>query len=186
VGYTGIRGSLTVTPLPDLSLRARGIRFWFEETETETPLARVEDRGWQVAIGATYAVRPDLVLSADHATEFGPGGSSASLSGSVSWLPQASLSLSVLGGRLNRPLEFRFDEATLYHAGLEADWRISAQWHATVSATRFFEERDRPDAAAFDWDQTRLHARVTLLLRSETDVFRLPPALRTRPRAGSR
>ena len=38
--------------------------------------------------------------------------------------------------------------------------------------------------AAFDWNQTRLHARVTLLLRSQTDVFRLPPALRTRPRAG--
>jgi len=69
---------------------------------------------------------------------------------------------------------------------MDAEWSLGNRLRLGVGGARYWETRDRPDAAAFDWGQTRLHARVTLLLRSEADVFRLPPALRTRPRAGSR
>ena len=180
VGFSGVNGSISIAAIRGLSLRARGSRFWFEETETETPLASVEDRGWQLSFGATYSVSAALAVSADHITEFGPGGSYASFDGVVTWLPTPSLSLSARGGRLNRPLEFRFDEATLYHVGLEADWRLSDRWHVNASASRFMEERDRPDAAAFDWDQTRIAAGVSLYLGWEGEPAPLPPAARSR------
>jgi hypothetical protein len=185
VGYSSMKGSVTVTPLRDLSLRARGTRFWFEETETETPLVTVEDRGWQLALGTTYAVSEALAVSADHETEFGPGGSYTSLSGGITWLPRPTLVLSAQGGRLNRPLEFRFDEATLYHIGVEAEWRFSERWRVTLAASRFMEERDRPDAAAFDWDQTRVAAGVSVFLGGEADRMPLPPAIRPRAQAAT-
>ena len=50
---------------------------------------------------------------------------------------------------------------------------------------RYTEDRQRPDAAAFDWDQTRLQASVTLLLQSNADVAPLPRALADIPRAGA-
>jgi hypothetical protein len=177
VGYSGINGAVTVRPLGSLSIRARASRFWSEDTDTETPLVSVEDRGWQVSLGASYAVGPRLSLSADHSTEFGPGASYTSLSGSATYLPTSSVTLSVYGGRLNRPLEFRFDEATLYHAGMDGVWRISQRWEGRLSAARFFEKRDRPDAGAFDWGQTRISARVSVYLGGDADQSALPPAL---------
>jgi hypothetical protein len=177
LGYSRIDGSIAVRPLRNLSVQARGARFWFEETDTETPLVTVKDRGWQLSVGARLTAGPRLVMNAEHATEFGPGGSYTSLSGSVSYLPRPSVTLSAYGGRLNRPLEFRFDEATLYHVGIDGLWRMSERWEGRVSAARFFEERDRPDAAAFDWGQTRITARVSLLLGWDGERPGLPPAL---------
>ena len=70
--------------------------------------------------------------------------------------------------------------------GLDAEWTATNQLRIQVGAAHYMEDRQRPDAAAFDWTQTRVHARVTLILRSGTDAMPLPPALRTPPRAGSR
>jgi hypothetical protein len=60
VGYSGINGSISLAPMSRLSIRARGSRFWFEDSDTETPLASVEDRGWQLSVGATYGISPAL------------------------------------------------------------------------------------------------------------------------------
>jgi hypothetical protein len=177
VGYRAVKGAVTVSAVRGLSLRFRGSRFWFEETDTETPLATVEDRGWQVSLGVTYSVRPWLAVSADHTTEFGPGASYASFDGRISWLPIPALVVSAQAGRLNRPLEFRFDEATLYHVRLDAAWELSERWHANLSVGRFMEERDRPDAAAFDWDQTRVAAGLSIYLGWEGGRIPLPPAM---------
>jgi hypothetical protein len=177
VGYDRVNGAITVRPLRNLTVHARGARFWFEETDTETPLVAVEDRGWQLSFGASFTAGDRLVMSADHSTEFGPGGSYSSLSGNLSYHPRPFLTFSAYGGRLNRPLEFRFDEATLYHVGVDGLWRMSERWEGRLSAARFFEERDRPDAAAFDWDQTRITARVSLFLGWDGERPGLPPAL---------
>jgi hypothetical protein len=185
VGYSGVNATIALSPVPGLSFRARGARHWFEETETETPLVAVEDRGWQVALGASYSVSANLLVTADHSTEFGPGGSSASLGGGMTYLPHPALTLALQGGRLNRPLEFRFDEATLYHVGVEANWQLSERWRGSLGATRFFEERDRPDAAAFDWGQTRITARLSFLLGSDAGFGSLPPAIRSPVRGSS-
>jgi hypothetical protein len=97
----------------------------------------------------------------------------------------AGLSLTAYGSSLERPLELRFDEASVDALGLDAEWSPAAQLRIALGVAHYGEDRRRPDAAALDWSQTRLHARVTVLLRSETDAVPLPPALRTRPRAGS-
>lgn len=182
VGYSAVNGMVAVTPMTGLSLRARGSRFWSEDTETDTPLTSAEDRGWRVNVGASYSPFPVLSFSLDHDTEFGPGASASSVNGAVNYLPTPVLTLSLHGGRVNRPLEFRFNEATLHFVGVDADWRISERWRGTLSATRFMEDRDRPDAAAFDWSQTRLVARLSVLIGWEDSRLSLPPARR----AGSR
>lgn len=184
VGYSAVQGALAVSPLRGLSLRARGSRFWFEDTETDTPLSTVEDRGWRLNFGASYSPSSVISFSLDHDTEFGPGGSYSSVHGAVNYLPVPAVTLSLNGGRVNRPLEFRFNEATLHLVGVDADWRISERWHGTLSATRYMEDRDRPDAAAFDWSQTRLVARLSVLLGWEARQLPLAPAARTRNPGG--
>jgi hypothetical protein len=179
VGYSAVNGTAVFTPIAGLSVRAKGSRFWFEETATETPLVTVEDRGWRITVGASYSPTATMMLSADHATEFGPGGSYTSLTGTATYMPRPSLTLALHGGRLNRPLEFRFDEATLHLVGVDAEWRFSERWRGTVSATRLIEKRDRPDAGAFDWNQTRLVARLSVLLGWEPDQLPLPPGARS-------
>jgi hypothetical protein len=185
VGYSAVNGTIAFSPVRNISVRARASRFWFEEAETETPLVSVEDRGWRVNLGAGFQPTRTLFLNLDHDIEFGPGGSYTSVLGTVSFLPTASISLSLNAGRLNRPLEFRFDEATLHLIGLDAGWQISERWRASVSASHLVEDRDRPDAAAFDWNQTRLAARVSVFLGHEADHLPLPRAIRRTTRTAA-
>ena len=160
---------------------------------TPTPIPKPRHRwstwttmggGW--ASGLTYRPTPAWTLDAGYHEEYGPGASSHGFEGAVTFLPIPTLSLTAYGSTLDRPLEFRFEEASVDALGLDAEWSPTDRLRIAIGAARYWEDRDRPDAAAFDWDQTRLHARVTLLFRSETDAVPLPPALRTRPRAGSR
>jgi hypothetical protein len=79
------------------------------------------------------------------------------------------------GGSLERPLELRFQDAGVRYAGASADYHKGERWRFGVSAERYWESRNRPDAAAFDWNQWRLSARASLTLRSSADSW-LPPA----------
>jgi hypothetical protein len=90
------------------------------------------------------------------------------------------------GSTLERPLEFRFQDASVDALGLDAEWRPVDRVRLALGAAHYAETRDRPDAAAFDWNQTRLMARVTLVLRSRADDVPLPRALPPLPRAGVR
>jgi hypothetical protein len=146
----------------------------------------VDDDGWRLGFGASYSLGRAWRFDAGYREEYGPGASSHGFDALISWLPTTVLSLTAYGSTLDRPLEFRFNDASVDVVGVDAEWSPTNQLRLAVGGERYWESRDRPDAAAFDWNQTRLHARVTLLLRSEADGFRLPPALRTRPRAGSR
>ena len=186
VPYHAADAAVFVRPIRSLELRARGERYTYSDTETETPLVDVDDDGWRLGVGASYSLGSAWRFDAGYREEYGPGASSHGFDASVTWLPTTMLSINGYGSTLDRPLEFRFNEASVDVLGVEAEWSAGSQLRLAIGGARYWESRDRPDAAAFDWDQTRLHARVTLLLRSETDGFRLPPALRTRPRAGSR
>jgi hypothetical protein len=185
VPYHAVNTAVWVRPVRAVELRARWERYAFSDTETETPLVDVDDDGWRLGVGATWTPVPTWRLDAGYREEYGPGASSDGFEGSVSWLPTRALSLTAYGSTLDRPLEFRFEEASVEVLGLEVDWRPSDRLGFGVGAAHFSEDRDRPDAAAFDWNQTRLHARATLFLRSETDAIPLPPAIRGR-RSGIR
>ena len=186
VPYHAVNASVHVRPVRALEVRARWERYAFSNTETETPLVDVDDDGWRVGVGVAYRPVAALRLDAGYREEYGPGASSNGFDGSVAWLPTPTLSLTGYGSTLDRPLEFRFDEASVDVVGLDAEWRPGSRLRLAVGGARYWETRDRPDAAAFDWNQTRLQARVTLFFRSDADALRLPAALRTRPRAGAR
>jgi hypothetical protein len=186
VPYHAANAAIWVRPVPGLELRGRWERYAFSETETETPLVGVDDDGWRLGMGITYSPTPAWTIDAGYREEYGPGASSNGFEGAVAFVPIPTLSLTAYGSTLDRPLEFRFEEASIDAFGLDAEWSPIDRLRIALGAARYAEDRERPDAAAFDWDQTRLHARVTLLLRSDTDGVPLPPALRARPRAGSR
>jgi hypothetical protein len=177
-GYTALNGSLLVRPITGLRVTARGSRFWYDDTDTQTPLVDVADRGWRLSLAGSYSPLPSLAFDLEHTTEFGPGASSASIDGSVSYFPRRDMTFSLHGGRLHRPLEFRLSEATLYLIALDAAWQISDRWHGSVRVSRSMEERDRPDAAAFDWNQTRLSASLSVYLGWEAGQQPLPRARR--------
>jgi hypothetical protein len=186
VPYHAVNAAVWIRPVKSVELRGRWERFVFSETETETPLVGVDHDGWRLGVGASYRPTSAWSLDAGYSEEYGPGASSHGFEGSVSFLPISTLSLTAFGSTLERPLEFRFEEASVDAFGLDAEWSPTDRLKLAVGLARYAENRDRPDAAAFDWDQTRLHARVTLLLHSDTDAVPLPPAMRQRPRAGSR
>ena len=186
VPYHAADAAVFIRPVRSLELRARGERYAFSDTETETPLVDVDDDGWRLSVGASYSLGSAWRFDAGYREEYGPGASSHGFDGFVTWTPTTLLAITGYGSTLDRPLEFRFNDASVDVLGVDAEWSSGSRLRIGIGGARYWESRARPDAAAFDWSQTRLHARVTLLLRSETDVFRLPPALRTRPRAGSR
>jgi hypothetical protein len=146
----------------------------------------VEDDGYRLGFGISYSPIATLSLDAGYREEHGPGASSHGFEGTITLRPISELWLVAYGSTLERPLEFRFQEASVKALGLDAEWRPMEQLRLALGAAHYAETRDRPDAAAFDWNQTRLMARVTLVLRSETDVVPLPPAQPALPRAGIR
>ncbi len=185
VPYHAVNAGVWVRPVRGVEVRGRWEQFDYADTETDTPLVDVDDDGWRVGVGVTWTPARAWRLDAGYREEYGPGASSDGLEGSVTWLPSAAMSVTAYGSTLDRPLEFRFEDASVEVLGFDVDWRAGDRLGIGVGAAHYGEARDRPDAAAFDWNQTRLHARVTLLFRSETDVVVLPPALRSR-RAGVR
>jgi len=179
VAFNAYHGMVTTSPLPGLVLRARGERYIFDDAEASTPLVQVEDRGWRAEGGATWQVNGALSIGVGHQAEFGPGASSNGFDAQVNWRPVTSLTIGAHAASLRRPLELRFSDVTMAVYGMDAEWQGGERWRVGVSATRVDETRDRPDAAAMDWDQFRLAARVSLLWGSDLQRPALPPAIRT-------
>jgi hypothetical protein len=173
-----------VTPVRSVQLRGRWEHFTFSDAEVTTPLVQVDDDGWRVGVGASYTPREGLTLDLGYHEEAGPGAVSQGIDGSVSWRARPELTLSAYGSTLERPLEFRFSEAGVQVFGLDAEWEPTDRLRLGMGGAHYHEERRRPDPAALDWNQTRLHGRVTLLFGSSADRSPLPRALRTRPPAG--
>ncbi len=184
VPYQAFNAAVWLTPVRGVQLRGRWEGFEFSEAEVTTPLVRVDDNGWRLGVGASYTPREGLTLDAGYHEESAPGASSSGFDAGVSWLPLPTLSLSAYGSTLERPLEFRFNEAEVQVIGLDAEWRPTERVRVGIGGAHYHEDRDRPDAAALDWNQTRLLGRVTLLFGSSADRSPLPPAIRTRPPAG--
>ena len=185
VPYHAVTASVSLQPLKRLELRGRWEQYAFSPTETETPLVNVDNDGWRFGAGASFS--PDEVWTIDlgYREEYGPGASSHGFEGSVSAVPNPRLTLTAYGSTLDRPLEFRFEETGVDVFGVDAEWRPTERVRLALGGAHYAEDRRRPDAGGFDWNQTRLNARVTLLFGSGADRLPLPRAIRIRPRAGS-
>jgi hypothetical protein len=145
----------------------------------------VDTDGWRFGAGASFSPNEVWTIDVGYREEYGPGASSHGFEGSVSALPSSRLTVTAYGSTLDRPLEFRFEETGVDVVGVDVEWRPTERVRLALGGAHYAEDRRRPDASGFDWNQTRLNARITLLFGSGADRLPLPRAIRTRPRAGS-
>jgi hypothetical protein len=178
VPYTALDGSFWVTPVPRVDVHGSGERYWYADPEADAPLQTVEEKGWRWSGGVGVAFNDRWSGGADYQREFGPGASSTGWSLNVSWQPSVRFALNATGGRQVRPLEFRYDQSEIFWVGLRADIQPIERLKLSANATRYDEDRQRPDASAFSWNQVRLVASVSWLLGSGGDQQRLPPPVR--------
>lgn len=180
VGYTAATWSAAVTPLRGLDLSGSAERYWYAATGVSSGLVSTEDRGWRWNAAAGWSFKPDWQARAGYHAEFGPGAAAKGWDAGLSWRDGRRLSLSVDGGHLTRPLEFRYNDVALDWVGIQGDLQATGQLRFGLSVTRYHENHRRPDAGAFDWDQTRMAASISWLLGSGADRIPLPPAVRPR------
>jgi hypothetical protein len=179
VPYNAVNGSLALRPIAPVQLRARGEWFRYDAAEISAPAVTLEDRGWRWAVEGSAAPDSNWTVELAAHDELRSGASSQGIDGRIRWRPREALELAVEGGRLERPLELRFQDAAVNWAGGSADYRLGERLRLGISVNRYWESRDRPDAASFDWNQWRVSALLSLTLRSDADRWALPPARRT-------
>ncbi|HXQ30152.1 MAG TPA: hypothetical protein VN848_12900 [Gemmatimonadales bacterium] len=184
VPYHAVDATASFSPIDRLRLRANGEHYAYDDAGVSTPLVSFETTGWRFGWGATVTVAPQWMLDGGYHAEFGPGASSRGFEGAVTFTKH-SLTLSAQAGTVDVPLEFRFDDASVWQYGVSAQWRTSSRVNVGLDASRYVEDRQRPDAAAFDWNQVWIDARVSLLLGggagSASDLQHLPSAVRRMP-----
>jgi hypothetical protein len=178
VPYRAEFASVRVTPVRGLSVSGRGEVYRYDPTEADAPLVEVEPDGWRWSADARVAPGAGLEFSAGARVEFGPGASSRGFDAGISYR-RDRFDASVFGMALERPLEFRFDQSQVWAVGAQGSWRPTDRWSAAAGISRYAETRERPDAAAFDWNQVRAFARITVTFGSAdraSPLSPLPPA----------
>ena len=185
VPYTAFDGSITFKPLPGLQVATQGEHYSYSNSETATPLVSVETAGWRFSWSAAYTLTNAWLVDGGYHAEFGPGASSRGFEGGITYTA-SNLAITAHGATLDRPLEFRFDEASLDLFGVTADYRPISRLQVQLDASRYAEDRKRPDAGAFSWDQLRVSGRVVLFFGGgSADGSGVPPAVRGMPERGS-
>ncbi|MEP6590779.1 MAG: hypothetical protein ABJC19_06325 [Gemmatimonadota bacterium] len=175
VPYRGVNGSVAVGVVPRVQLRARGEWFRYDASATSTPTVTIEDRGWRAGLEATWSATPTWTVQGNVHREKLPGASSQGLDARVTWQVRPPLAMSFEGGGLERPLEFRFQDASLRWLGASASYRVADRWQVSATADQYWESRVRADPASLDWNQWRLGLRASVTLRSDADRWQLPP-----------
>jgi hypothetical protein len=181
VPYRSAQASVAVAVGSRVRLRGRYERYEFEAAEAATPLFSAESDGWRWELGATVTPRPGWTVDGGYRRELGPGAAAAGLAGSVTFRPTERFGATLLASAVDRPLEFRFNEAVVRAYALDAHFAASRRVRVAITAHRYDERHRRPDAAAFDWDQFRVGGRVVVLFASGGDARELPPAIRLLP-----
>ena len=179
VPHNGVNASAEFRATRQISLRARGEAYWYEDAEVSTGLVpQLEDRGWRANGGATATLNSHWTIDADAGLEYGPGASGRFGNASVTWMPNDRYSFDLYGGTLDRPLELRFYDATALWVGARAEAGLGVQRRLWADVAFVDDDRDRPDAAASSLSQVRLRAGLTLSFGSTADRLSLPPAMR--------
>jgi hypothetical protein len=176
--YKAVDGSASFRATRSVVLRVSGQRYWYDNTETSTALVDVESTGWRATFGGAWSITPSIAIDGEVRREFGVGAYANAIQGSATWRPWSGWSLRANGGHQERPLEYRYDVSTLDWFGVGVERDLGNGSSAGLLIDRWMEDSDRPDAAAFGWDQTRIQARITWLLASSADRLPLPPGHR--------
>jgi len=179
VPHNGVNASAEYRATRQISLRARGEAYWYEDAEVVTGVVpQLEDQGWRASGGGTVTLNSQWAIDADLGLEYGPGASSRYGDASVTWTPNDRYAFNLYGGTLERPLELRFYDATALWLGGRAEALLNRQQRLWADVAFVDDDRDRPDAAASSLSQVRLRAGVTLSFGSSADRMPLPPAVR--------
>jgi hypothetical protein len=182
VPYRAADAAVAVVVHRRFTARTRYERYEFDNAEAFTPLVQgFESDGWRWELGGTVTPATGWTVDGVYRAEHGPGASSEGFAGSIAYAPSRRLSVSIQGSSVRRPLEYRFNEAVVRTIGVDAEYEATTAVRLGVSASRYDESHDRPDAAAYDWDQLRLAARVVLQLGRGADLTGLPPSIRMLP-----
>jgi hypothetical protein len=177
VPYNAVNGSATVRATDRLTLNARGEVYRFEDAGVSTALVPdLEDDGWRVSGGGTITLNPRWTVDGNLGFEHGPGASARFADAAVRWAPNATYSVDLHGGALDRPLELRFYDATSLWIGARGDRQFGSAWRMWGEVTLVDDERDRPDAAATSLSQVRIRTGVSASFGSNADRLPLPPA----------
>jgi len=183
--YRAAFGIASVMPVAGLDVTLRGEVYEYDDTGARTPLVAGEEDGWRWSVTGRYAIRDQWSMHAGLHREKGPGAGAFGYDGGIAYQAER-FQVSARASYLERPLEFRFDDAKVWGIGTDAYWTVLPNLALRGGVWRFDEERRRPDAAQFSWDQFRLHAGVTLTLSSVSSDFGVPPAVMQIPMRGGR
>lgn len=159
-----------------ITLQWQGERYWYPDADVSTPLTSFLDHGWRSSVTVAWAASDRVTTAAGWNAELGPGAGSQGWNGSITWRAGPRWSLAARGGSLDRPLEYRYDVASLAWYGASADLRVSERLHLGATIDRWNEDRTRPDSGGFSWDQTRVSFSASWTLVSDADRLPLPPA----------
>lgn len=186
VPYNAVFGQAAVRVRPEIQLRARVEKFTYEETGASTVLVVVKDNGWRYGLGASYRYSAALNASVDYQAGVGPGAQALTVNGAVSWRPMPTVGLRANVAYVERSLELRQGDNTLWQLGLDGDVAAYQGIRAYAGAWYVKEDRDRTDAAAVDWNQVRFHFGLRFGFGSAADRPSLPPAILRIPEGGAR
>jgi len=182
VAWNGVQGSVVVSPLSWLQLRGRGEYIKFEDAQASTPTFTALDHGYRTSFGGTVSIIEHVTFDLGYNLEKVTGAWISGADATVAWAPTEALRFRVYGAYAQRPLEYRYDASTAKWIGVDADARVAERFSVGFSLVQMYEERDRPDAAAFDWNQTRLMGRLSYFFSSrEPDRRGLPDAVKRMP-----
>src|SRR5262249_50316548 len=144
--YHAWNASINVAALKELKLSGRVERYQYEPTDAVTPLVDVEENGWRGSVTADATLDRSVDFSAGFRRETGFGAASNSWDASLHYQLIKTISFSVVGAALERPLELRFDNSTVWMIGVRAAAQPSTGVSVSFGAGRYYEKRDRPDA----------------------------------------
>lgn len=186
VGYNAGFGSIYWWPLRGLELRGSGEIFSYEDANATDRFGTVEDGGWRGLFGATYAGIQRWRFGGNYWVEKGTGSTQIGWDLRATWLPPVrDLVLTAHGGRLSRPMEYRYNDVEALNGALRADYTPIADVKVMVEGRYLWEKRKRPDAAAFKWDSWRFNFGLTLYFGSSPDAPMLHPSILLIPEARS-
>lgn len=186
VPYQAVFGQAAVRVRPEIQLRARIEKFSYQETEASTTLVVVKDDGWRYGLGASYRYSASFSASLDYQAGVGPGAQALTVDGAVSWKPMPTVGLRASAAYIERSLELRTEDNSLWQVGLDGDAVVYRGIRAFAGTWFLKENRERPDAAAIDWNQVRFHLGLRYGFGSAADRPTLPPAILRIPEGGAR
>lgn len=176
VAYDALSAKARVVLHPAWEILGSGERWDYHDTGATTPLVSVEESGWRWSLGGRWFPHAPYEARASLWKEFGPGAASLGYEGSATFHVKEEISVSAAFSWMRRPLELRFDEARVASSLARISWNPKSRLRASADIQWIDEERDRPDAAAFDWSHWQVALSTTFEFDSGTGA-EIPPAV---------